>query len=61
MSGVFSGGGGLRRRPEVQTAGAKLLDKQRNILDVAGLLQPKMESEQVKRLYSERIEPRPWI
>ncbi len=36
----------------------KLLDKQRNILDVAGLLQPKMESEQVKRLYSERIEPR---
>ncbi|MCX2958993.1 MAG: Na(+)-translocating NADH-quinone reductase subunit C, partial [Serratia symbiotica] len=28
----------------------KLLDKQRNILDVAGLLQPKMASEQVKNL-----------
>ena len=46
---------GLKSKQQEQ----KLLDKQRNILDVAGLLQPKMESEQVKRLYSERIEPRP--
>ena len=45
---------GLKSKQQEQ----KLLDKQRNILDVAGLLQPKMESEQVKRLYSERIEPR---
>ena len=48
---------GLKSKQQEQ----KLLDKQRNILDAAGLLQPKMESEQVKRLYSERIEPRPWI
>lgn len=45
---------GLKSKQQEQ----KLLDKQRNILDVAGLLQPKMEGEQVKSLFSQRIEPR---
>jgi len=45
---------GLKSKQQQQ----KLLDKQRNILDVAGLLQPKMASEQVKNLFSQRIEPR---
>ncbi|VEA63128.1 Na(+)-translocating NADH-quinone reductase subunit C [Serratia plymuthica] len=45
---------GLKSKQQEQ----KLLDKQRNILDVAGLLQPKMEGEQVKALFTQRIEPR---
>jgi Na+-transporting NADH:ubiquinone oxidoreductase subunit C len=44
---------GLKSKQQEQ----KLLDKQRNILDVAGLLQPKMEGEQVKALFTQRIEP----
>jgi len=45
---------GLKSKQQEQ----KLLDKQRNILDVASLLQPKMEGEQVKALFTQRIEPR---
>ncbi|CAA2931226.1 Na(+)-translocating NADH-quinone reductase subunit C [Arsenophonus endosymbiont of Bemisia tabaci Q2] len=32
-----------------------LLDKQRNILDVAGLLKPKMSAEKIQSLYNTRI------
>ncbi|KEA53930.1 Na(+)-translocating NADH-quinone reductase subunit C [Mangrovibacter sp. MFB070] len=45
---------GLKPRQQEQ----KLLDKQRNILDVAGLVQPGMSSDAVKQIYSSRIEPR---
>ncbi|CAI2107551.1 MULTISPECIES: Na(+)-translocating NADH-quinone reductase subunit C [Serratia] len=45
---------GLQSRQQEQ----RLLDKQRNILDVAGLLQPGMTGEQVKATFSKRIEPR---
>ncbi len=45
---------GLKSRQQEQ----KLLDKQRNILDVAGLMQPGMTSNDVKGIYSERISPR---
>ncbi|CAM3390800.1 MULTISPECIES: Na(+)-translocating NADH-quinone reductase subunit C [Yersinia] len=45
---------GLKSKQQEQ----RLLDKQRNILDVAGLLQPKMDAEQVKQEFSARIEPR---
>ncbi|HGJ5875946.1 MAG TPA: Na(+)-translocating NADH-quinone reductase subunit C [Arsenophonus sp.] len=42
---------GLKSKQQAQ----KLLDKQRNILDVAGLLQPKMSAEQIQSLYNARI------
>ncbi|AJI96173.1 Na(+)-translocating NADH-quinone reductase subunit C [Yersinia ruckeri] len=45
---------GLKSKQQEQ----RLLDKQRNILDVAGLLQPRMEAEQVKQAFTARIEPR---
>jgi Na+-transporting NADH:ubiquinone oxidoreductase subunit C len=45
---------GLKSKQQEQ----KLLDKQRNILDVAGLLQPKMDGAQVKATFEQRIEPR---
>lgn len=45
---------GLKSKQQEQ----KLLDKQRNILDVAGLLVPKMPSAEVKETFSQRIEPR---
>nr|WP_282556196.1 Na(+)-translocating NADH-quinone reductase subunit C [Providencia rettgeri] len=34
------------------------LDTQRNILSVAGLLQPKMTAEEVQNVYKDRIEPK---
>nr|WP_241098653.1 MULTISPECIES: Na(+)-translocating NADH-quinone reductase subunit C [Providencia] len=34
------------------------LDTQRNILSVAGLLQPKMTAEEIQSVYKERIEPK---
>ena len=34
------------------------LDTQRNILSVAGLLQPKMTAEEVQDVYKDRIEPK---
>ncbi|MBH1931094.1 Na(+)-translocating NADH-quinone reductase subunit C [Serratia rubidaea] len=45
---------GLKSKQQEQ----KLLDKQRNILDVAGLLQPAMPGEQVKQTFDKRIEAR---
>ncbi|EFE98001.1 Na(+)-translocating NADH-quinone reductase subunit C [Serratia odorifera] len=45
---------GLKSKQQEQ----KLLDKQRNILDVAGLLTPGMPQEQVKQTFGKRIEPR---
>ena len=45
---------GLKSKQQEQ----KLLDKQRNILDVAGLLQPAMPGEQVKQIFDKRIEAR---
>lgn len=45
---------GLKSRQQEQ----KLLDKQRNILDVAGLMQPGMTGDEVKSIYNERISPR---
>ncbi|CAI0953603.1 Na(+)-translocating NADH-quinone reductase subunit C [Serratia entomophila] len=53
---VVVAGSAVGLKPKQQEQ--KLLDKQRNILDVAGLLQPKMEGDQVKSLFSQRIEPR---
>ena len=38
-----------------KTRRAKLLDKQRNILDVAGLLVPKMSATDVLKVYDSRI------
>lgn len=35
-----------------------MLDTQRNILSVAGLLKPKMTPEEVQKVYGERIEPK---
>ncbi|KLN97502.1 Na(+)-translocating NADH-quinone reductase subunit C [Moellerella wisconsensis] len=35
-----------------------MLDKQRNILDVAGLLQPKMAASEINALYDSRITPK---
>lgn len=34
------------------------LDTQRNILSVAGLMQPKMTAEEIQKVYGERIEPK---
>ncbi|BCG10617.1 MULTISPECIES: Na(+)-translocating NADH-quinone reductase subunit C [Buttiauxella] len=45
---------GLKARQQEQ----KALDKQRNILDVAGLATPKMTGEDVKTIYESRITPR---
>jgi Na+-transporting NADH:ubiquinone oxidoreductase subunit C len=45
---------GLKPRQEAQ----RLLDKQRNILDVTGLLSPNMNGEQVRTTFSQRIETR---
>ncbi|AWK14292.1 Na(+)-translocating NADH-quinone reductase subunit C [Candidatus Fukatsuia symbiotica] len=45
---------GLKATQQAQ----RLLDKQRNILDVVGLLQPKMSKEAVNNLFKTRIVPR---
>lgn len=45
---------GLKSRQQEQRA----LDKQRNILAVAGLMQPEMKQEEVATVYAERITPR---
>ncbi|GFN46154.1 MULTISPECIES: Na(+)-translocating NADH-quinone reductase subunit C [Candidatus Regiella] len=45
---------GLKARQQEQ----RLLDKQRNILDVVGLLTPKMEATAVKNAFTARIIPR---
>lgn len=45
---------GLKAKQQEQ----RLLDKQRNILAVAGLLQPRMPAEEVQREFALRIEPR---
>lgn len=45
---------GLKSKQQEQ----RLLDKQRNILDVAGLLQRGMTGEQVQAAFTKRIEPR---
>ena len=45
---------GLKARQQEQ----KALDKQRNILDVAGLATPKMTGEDVKAVFESRITPR---
>lgn len=56
MSCLFRGSGwlcclDLNLKQEEQ----KLLDKQRNILDVAGLLVPKMSASEVLKVYDTRI------
>ncbi len=43
---------------EAAPAGAKALDKQRNILSVAGLMQPDMKQEEIASVFAERITPR---
>lgn len=45
---------GLKSQQQAQ----RLLDKQRNILNVVGLLVPKMDGERVQAVFSARIEPR---
>ncbi|WP_223881480.1 Na(+)-translocating NADH-quinone reductase subunit C [Affinibrenneria salicis] len=45
---------GLKSRQQEQ----RLLDKQRNILDVAGMLQPKMSPDDIQQIYASRISPR---
>ncbi|WP_340620998.1 Na(+)-translocating NADH-quinone reductase subunit C [Xenorhabdus siamensis] len=45
---------GLKAQQQEQ----KLLDKQRNILDVAGLLKPDMTTAEIKATYNSRIQPR---
>lgn len=45
---------GLKSKQEQQ----RLLDKQRNILDVAGLLERGMSGEQLRTTFTQRIEPR---
>ncbi|MGL4724169.1 MAG: Na(+)-translocating NADH-quinone reductase subunit C [Scandinavium sp.] len=45
---------GLKSRQQEQ----KALDKQRNILSVAGLMQPEMKPEEVASVFAERITPR---
>ncbi|MCW2256004.1 Na+-transporting NADH:ubiquinone oxidoreductase subunit C [Providencia alcalifaciens] len=45
---------GLKSRQQEQV----LLDTQRNILSVAGLFKPKMTTEEVQKVYDERIEPK---
>ncbi|MEX0446489.1 Na(+)-translocating NADH-quinone reductase subunit C [Xenorhabdus sp. SGI246] len=45
---------GLKAQQQEQ----KLLDKQRNILDVAGLLKPNMTTAEIKATYNSRIQPR---
>ena len=35
-----------------------LLDKQRNILVIAGLIQPEASAQEVQRVFRERIQPR---
>ncbi|MRS16988.1 Na(+)-translocating NADH-quinone reductase subunit C [Enterobacteriaceae bacterium RIT691] len=45
---------GLKSRQQEQ----KALDKQRNILSVAGLMQPEMKQDEVASVYAERITPR---
>ncbi|PHM29776.1 Na(+)-translocating NADH-quinone reductase subunit C [Xenorhabdus budapestensis] len=45
---------GLRAQQQEQ----KLLDKQRNILDVAGLLKPDMTTAEIKAAYDSHIQPR---
>ncbi|WP_340611193.1 Na(+)-translocating NADH-quinone reductase subunit C [Xenorhabdus bharatensis] len=44
---------GLKAQQQEQ----KLLDKQRNILDVAGLLKPDMTTAAIKEVYDSRIQP----
>ncbi|MBC8952058.1 Na(+)-translocating NADH-quinone reductase subunit C [Xenorhabdus sp. PB62.4] len=44
---------GLKAQQQEQ----KLLDKQRNILDVAGLLKPDMTTAEIKETYTSRIQP----
>lgn len=53
---VVVAGSAVGLKPKQQEQ--KQLDKQRNILDVAGLLQPKMEAEQIRSLFRQRFEPR---
>ncbi|MBC8946897.1 Na(+)-translocating NADH-quinone reductase subunit C [Xenorhabdus indica] len=45
---------GLKAQQQEQ----KLLDKQRNILDVAGLLKPDMTTAEIKATYNNRIQPK---
>jgi len=45
---------GLKPRQQEQ----KALDKQRNILSVAGLMQPDMKQEEIASVFAERISPR---
>ncbi|MGE4801984.1 Na(+)-translocating NADH-quinone reductase subunit C [Yersinia hibernica] len=45
---------GLNARQQEQ----RLLDKQRNILSVSGLLQPRMPAEEIQQIFAQRIEPR---
>lgn len=45
---------GLKSRQQEQ----KALDKQRNILSVAGLMQPEMKQEEIASVFAERITPR---
>lgn len=45
---------GLKPRQQEQ----KALDKQRNILSVAGLMQPDMKQEEIASVFAERITPR---
>lgn len=52
---VVVAGAAVGLKPQQQEQ--KLLDKQRNILDVAGLLQPKMTTEQIKHEFTRRIIP----
>ncbi len=44
---------GLKAQQQEQ----KQLDKQRNILDVAGLLKPNMSTAEIKEIYNRRIQP----
>lgn len=45
---------GLKARQEQQ----KLLDKQMKILQVTGLMQPELSSQEIQTLYQQRIEPK---
>ena len=56
MSCLFRGSGWLLLLDlNLSKKSKKLLDKQRNILDVAGLLVPKMSASEVLKVYDTRI------
>jgi uridylate kinase len=61
LSGLLHRGGGLCRGAEIRQQEQRALDKQRNILAVAGLMQPGMSADEVADIFAAHIRRDWWI